>query len=747
MIEAPRPYDVARPPTPSIEWLKSPARPAFRVSSALDQVRRAPSILSAMRSVPDALRVTDEAVRAGVPAASLLATILKTVDDSHDSVVALAAVHALGRVPGPGADIELAALTLEGAPGFGEHAIWAMAGRSPSLELVGPLARAVAHGGLAGFHAQTVLAHWGATSTIIVQSALESVLADSTSADGRRYLVETIGLLPGRRAGRSLERVATDPGEPDPVRIAAIAAFTERALEPLPRAVADLTHSDGEFAAVARSVQAQRRLIQRGPRRDDRRSEGIRVAQIHLAAVLDSSVSRAGMGDAGGLATLVSGLGTALAAQQRISEIVTIGRGLPGEFLPITDSRGGRRYERIPLAPAEGATFMGNWPSVVTATRGIRSAFLASHTPDVVHLRMSDPGSLAGAVVARQLDIPIVFTLAPDPHGPIAAAEANGTLQRASFSDEDARGALWYRANLVERLARDARELVLFPRAQLRTQLEELTGIDIGGGPPRHTVVPEGIDVARAERAADTITNAASMPPVIGDLQRAISSLPKARHGLPLVVSAGRMHQIKGMARLVEAFSVDEVLGARANLVIVGGDLERPSAAEAAELSRIKSLIDARPGLVDRVVLLGHRSNDDVSLVLAAAHAGWGSLIGAHGAYTCGSAKEEFGIAIIEAMAAGLPVVAPREGGPATYVDHGRTGFVVDTADPTGLASGARNALELARDPQTASRSRSTVEESFTLERMARALAAVYRITAGASTLGQPLTTGVDGTT
>ncbi len=38
--------------------------------------------------------------------------------------------------------------------------------------------------------------------------------------------------------------------------------------------------------------------------------------------------------------------------------------------------------------------------------------------------------------------------------------------------------ALWYRADLVERLARQARELVLFPRPNLRAQLRELTGIE-----------------------------------------------------------------------------------------------------------------------------------------------------------------------------------------------------------------------------------------------------------------------------
>ena len=262
--------------------------------------------------------------------------------------------------------------------------------------------------------------------------------------------------------------------------------------------------------------------------------------------------------------------------------------------------------------------------------------------------------------------------------------------------------------------------------------------MEIGTDSLRHTVVAEGIDLVRSDRAAQSVGDTVDMPSVVGDLQRAISQLPVARHGLPLVVSVGRMHQVKGMARLVKAFATDETLADQANLVIIGGQLEQPTASEAAELTRIGALFDAFPGLAHKVVLMGHRPNDEVSLLLAVAQAGWGSLIGAHGAYACGSAKEEFGLAIIEAMAAGLPVVAPRNGGPPTYVADGRTGWLVDTTDVAALASAIRASLRLAEDPETARRTRDVVEKRFTLDRMARTLAAVYRSTAARSTRTLP---------
>jgi glycosyltransferase involved in cell wall biosynthesis len=395
---------------------------------------------------------------------------------------------------------------------------------------------------------------------------------------------------------------------------------------------------------------------------------------------------------------------------------------------------GGHRFENVALEDGEGATFAGDWPSLVAAERGIRAALLATGTPDVLHLRMADPGSLAAARVAHELGIPTVFTLAPDPHGPIAAAERRGTLDRRTFGTQDARSALWYRVELAARLAHEARELVLFPRPDLKRQLAELVGIDLAAGQPRHTVVAEGVDTGQADGAA-AARAAGTSAAVVNDLVRAIERLPDDRRGLRIVVSVGRLHEVKGMARIAEAFALDRSLGARANLVLVGGDLDHPTAGEAAELARIDVLFRRHAGLADRVILLGHRRHAEAGLVLAVARHGWGERVAPGGAYVCGSLKEEFGLAILEAMAAGLPVVAPLSGGPATYVEPGVTGALVDTNDPRAIAAGIDDALRLAADPRTGERTRAVVDARFTLSRMARTLAAVYRIAAGASTL------------
>ena len=70
---------------------------------------------------------------------------------------------------------------------------------------------------------------------------------------------------------------------------------------------------------------------------------------------------------------------------------------------------------------------------------------------------------------------------------------------------------------------------------------------------------------------------------------------------------------------------------------------------------------------------------------------------GPRGIYACASIKEEFGIALLEAMACGLYVVAPAGGGPATYVEDGVTGRLTATWDVVALRSAVSAALDRGR--------------------------------------------------
>ena len=80
---------------------------------------------------------------------------------------------------------------------------------------------------------------------------------------------------------------------------------------------------------------------------------------------------------------------------------------------------------------------------------------------------------------------------------------------------------------------------------------------------------------------------------------------------------------------------------------------------------------------------------------------------------------EPFGLVLIEAMACGTPVIAFRRGSVPEIVEHGITGFIVDTMQEA--VDAARRIGELSR-----ARIRQRFEERFTSERMARDYVAIY---------------------
>jgi len=216
-------------------------------------------------------------------------------------------------------------------------------------------------------------------------------------------------------------------------------------------------------------------------------------------------------------------------------------------------------------------------------------------------------------------------------------------------------------------------DLIIAYSEQGRSALAELLAVD----PARVAVIPCGVD-----------TQAFARPPA-----PALAAV-LARHGLldttsgaprPYIFSVGEFCARKNQVGLLEAFARAVAAGLPPDwLLVLGG----PRGAELETLRRAVAAAGLPP---ERVLLPGWIPDADLPGLLAGA-----------GLYVCAALHEGFGLPVIEAQAAGAPVLCSNRGAlPETL---GGVGVLFDPGDPAAfaaallaLAADAPRRAELAR--------------------------------------------------
>lgn len=294
---------------------------------------------------------------------------------------------------------------------------------------------------------------------------------------------------------------------------------------------------------------------------------------------------------------------------------------------------------------------------------------LRTTRPAVVHTHTSKAGVL-GRVAAWLAGVPVVVHT---PHGHVFYGHF-GPVKSGVFLQ-------------VERiLCRVTTALVALTSAERDDHLERAVG-----RADRFAVIPSGIDVERFRRAR------------VGGRQVPLGFNCPA--DATIVGSVGWLTDIKGHRVLVEALSSLKDEYPKLHVVIVGSGGQHD-----ALLAQADSL-----GLRDRIHLIGHR--DDVEQCLAGMDC-----------FVFPSLNEGMGRALIEAMAAGLPVVASRVGGIPAIVRHEENGLLVAAGDSRALSDAVRRLLA---DPQWAERlgrnASLTIGQEFGVKAMVDAVESVYR--------------------
>ncbi len=251
-----------------------------------------------------------------------------------------------------------------------------------------------------------------------------------------------------------------------------------------------------------------------------------------------------------------------------------------------------------------------------------RSLDLGALRPRLVHAHFGRGGALA-LPIARALRVPLVVTF----HGGDATKDRH------------------YRRHLLpsvfqRRLAALQREAALFICVSdfIRERL-----ITRGFPPEKLLVHHYGVDIDDSEAVA-----------------------PDDRKGP--ILFAGRFVEKKGVGHLIEAVRRLGLKGGQAPLVLVG---DGPIATELKRAAASLENVEFPGWLPNRE--LRRRMRDALAVCVPSVGAAGGDAEGLPNV-------------VLEAMAAGVPVVASRHAGIAEAVEHGRTGLLVPEGDPQALA-------------------------------------------------------------
>ncbi len=389
--------------------------------------------------------------------------------------------------------------------------------------------------------------------------------------------------------------------------------------------------------------------------------QGISIMQSMFYGDFEDS----GKGNNGGLAVLLKGLGEEISKDDRVSQVftITITQELTKPFISVYGDE--HVFIRLPiyLDPSVSDPFIKR---ELFIKRFIGNFLKQSKIkPDVFHIRFLDNASRAVAHLAKELNKKLVFTLTPDPHRNMF--DGSGQLKEMDFNE------LIEKLNKIkigDELINTSDGIVGIGNAAVKKELEmyfpQFTDGNINR---RMTMIGEGIQLDQStdvERVESYSTRFAEL-----------NETHKEFFERPVILNVGRLSVLKGQIELLKAWSKSK-LSETHNLLLIGGDLEKPNKEEKKVIDFFKDYLQKHPQFKDRFIHKGAMSNLDIRLLeesIMKRDFDYPHI------YLCSSIKEEFGIAILEAMSMKFLTLGPIKGGVKSYIRNGENGFLIDTSN------------------------------------------------------------------
>ncbi len=349
------------------------------------------------------------------------------------------------------------------------------------------------------------------------------------------------------------------------------------------------------------------------------------------------------------------------------------------------------RIIRLPAGPKEFLPKEFLWPHLVSDWVPNILKFYQEQggLPDAMTAHYAD-GGLCGVLIEEETGIPFTFTA----HSLGAQKIDKLEVTPENLAQIDEQFHFRYRI-LAERLSMNRSAINITSTRQERFEQYShpvyRDAVDVDND-NRFAVIPPGADFSIFGAEARSQNEEATEEII---QQRLARDITESRRDLPAIVASSRLEPKKNVFGLVQAFAMSQTLQERANLVLLTGGLDDPLREQASDdvteevLAPIREVVEEK-NLWGKISAFGLSEQGQEALA-----ATYRFMAKRRSVFALTALYEPFGLAPLEAAAAGLPVVATQNGGPSESLRKGDTeyGVLVDPEDPADIARGLERLL------------------------------------------------------
>jgi sucrose-phosphate synthase len=302
--------------------------------------------------------------------------------------------------------------------------------------------------------------------------------------------------------------------------------------------------------------------------------------------------------------------------------------------------------------------------------------------PEVSTTHYAD-GGLCGALLQHEMGIPFTFT------GHSLGAQKMDKLGVSEKNIEEIDAHFHFTERMhAERLSMERANRIVTSTTQERLEQyghKAYNGAIDPADDSRFAIIPPGVNL-QIFSSKETNLDSEIASRINTAVERDIST---DRRNLPLILASSRLDEKKNHMGLVRAFAESMALQESANLAIVVRGLSDP-------LHKYQALGAGERAIMDQIIAMmrsaglegmfcGFPLNSQLELAAA-----YRVLAQRSSLFALTALYEPFGLAPLEAMSCGLPVVVTNNGGPTESLQEANQSFgvLVDPADPVDIARG-----------------------------------------------------------